>query len=406
MRFKKIISLSFNSLIHSKLRSWLTIIGIIIGVSSFIAILALGQGMESDINNKMGGMQLDIINVTPGYFKASDSMRGFKNQRPTTTTDDPLTDKDIQIIKSIKNVEVISPEISGSQDIYYLSESISKNITGVAVTEWLKITDIELTTGRMLGPTDYYSILIGDKIAEDNFTEEIGVNRLIQIENKSFRVIGIIKDSSSIYISFDAALEVIEDKESDEYDKITVKVESEEAVDLVAEEIDEKLMLSRHIIQEKDKDFTVTAIKDAAENINEMTNSMILFLGVIAAISLVVGAVGIANTMFTSVLEKTKEIGIMKSIGAGNNDILLLFIFNSALYGVVGGIFGVLLGGVISSALGNLLGFGMMRGATGSMTLGLALWGILLAIGISVLSGIIPAYRASRLKPVDALRYE
>jgi len=145
-----------------------------------------------------------------------------------------------------------------------------------------------------------------------------------------------------------------------------------------------------------------------AESVTEMTSSVTLFLGAIAAVSLIVGAVGIANTMFTSVLEKTKDIGTMKAIGAKNRDILMIFLFNSAMVGLVGGIFGVILGGLVS-ALFPMIGVSMTSPESEtsiSLSPHLMILGMGLAILIGVVSGVVPAYRASKLKPVDALRYE
>ena len=141
------------------------------------------------------------------------------------------------------------------------------------------------------------------------------------------------------------------------------------------------------------------------ETVSETMSSMTLFLTAIAAVSLIVGAIGIANTMFTTVLEKTKEIGIMKAIGAKNSDIMKIFLLNSALVGFVGGVVGVIIGSVASSFL-SLGGMGRMGGSSGLVTLNLVLLGLLIAVGTALASGVIPAYRASRLKPVDALRYE
>ena len=170
------------------------------------------------------------------------------------------------------------------------------------------------------------------------------------------------------------------------------------------EDIEKKLMISRHINQEDDRDFSVTASKSMAESVTEMTSSMTLFLGAIAAVSLLVGAVGIANTMFTSVLEKTKEIGTMKAIGAKNRDILMIFLFNSAMVGLVGGILGVMLGAIVSSGLQSMMGGNMTSGS--GLSISLMVEGLILAVLIGVISGVVPAYRASKLKPVDALRYE
>jgi len=415
MRLKKIFELAVNYVIHSKIRSWLTILGIIVGVSSFVAILALGEGMQQDINQRMSSMQVDIINITAGGSRATSSMPGFGGgpgggrggMTPESTTSNvSITNKDVSAIKGIPEISVISTEVSGREKIYYVGESIDRTIKGVDVFNWLKITNIELNSGRLLNPSDKYSVLIGDRLANSSFSKVIPLNSLVTINNKSFRVVGIIKNSQDIIIPQDVAYVVLDDTTINQYNTIIVKATSVEVVDNLVTKIENKLMLSRHVTEKK-KDFSVTAIKTNVERMSEMSNSMIMFLAIITAISLIVGAIGIANTMFTSVLEKTKEIGIMKSIGATNLDILLLFVLTSAMYGVVGGILGVLLGGAISGTLGSYIGIAMIRGGGNSaLSLGLAVYGVALAIGISVISGFFPAYRASKLKPVDALRSE
>ena len=222
------------------------------------------------------------------------------------------------------------------------------------------MSTLETQSGRLLEPADKNVAVIGSGVASGVFDQDIGINQVITINGKSVRVVGILKESDgggrfrSIYIPIDGAVNIIEDSEKDVFDTITVKAKSEDVVDTVMEEIVDKLMVSRHIIREDERDFSVTASKSMAESVTEMTNSMTLFLGAIAAVSLLVGAVGIANTMFTSVLEKTKEIGTMKAIGAKNRDILMIFLFNSAMVGLVGGIFGVMLGAFVSAGLPSI----------------------------------------------------
>ena len=269
------------------------------------------------------------------------------------------------------------------------------------------MTTLETESGRLLEPSDKYVAVIGSGVATETYDEEIGINQIITINGKSVRVVGILTEEGqgdrSLYMPIDAAVNLIDDAEEDVYDTITVKAKSEDLVDGLMEDIEDKLMISRHIVQEDDQDFTVSASKSMAESVTEMTSSMTLFLGAIAAVSLLVGAVGIANTMFTSVLEKTKEIGTMKAIGAKNRDILMIFLFNSAMVGLVGGILGVTLGAFVSSGLQAMMG--QMTSGSG-VSLHLMIEGLVLAIVIGVISGVVPAHRASKLKPVDALRYE
>src|SRR3989344_2974049 len=163
-------------------------------------------------------------------------------------------------------------------------------------------------------------------------------------------------------------------------------------------------------VNERTKDFSITSIKATQETISETLSTMTLFLGAIAAISLLVGAVGIANAMFTTVLQKTKEIGVMKSVGGKNRDIMLIFLFNSGMIGLAGGMLGGILGYFLSKGVPLLLGGVMLPGrmnAAGTfVSFKLVLFVLAFSVGIGILAGVIPAYRASRMNPVDALRYE
>jgi putative ABC transport system permease protein len=232
---------------------------------------------------------------------------------------------------------------------------------------------------------------------------------LLAIEGRSYRVVGILAEGesdSAIIMPIDSAVDIIDDAETDVFDSIVVKADDVDNVETVVEDIEEKLMISRHVMNDDDRDFSVSNSLSMAESFSEMMASFTIFLGAIAGVSLVVGSVGIANTMFTSVLERTKEIGTMKAIGAKNSDIMMIFLFNSALVGFVGGVLGIVLSLILTSFF-PYLGLPMTRSSTG-MTVApdLMLLGIGLAMFIGIISGIIPAYNASKMKPVDALRYE
>jgi putative ABC transport system permease protein len=414
MRNSTYLKMGLNMLLHSKLRSWLTIIGIVIGIGSVVGILSLGDAMEEQVQSRLAEMDLTLITISPGYTKASSNMPGpGGGGGEGTTTDVELTDDDIDALQGLDGIEYIAGQITGSESVIYSGENATMTITGVDPQVWQYMTTLETQSGRLLEPSDKYVVVIGSGVATETYDQDIGINQVITINGKSVRVVGILTEEGqgdrSIYMPIDAAVNLIDDAEEDVYDTITVKAKSEDLVDGLMEDIEGKLMISRGIIQEDDQDFSVSASKSMAESVTEMTSSMTLFLGAIAAVSLLVGAVGIANTMFTSVLEKTKEIGTMKAIGAKNRDILMIFLFNSAMVGLVGGILGVILGGFVST-LFPYLGVTLMRGGGSSSGISLApdlmAFGLILAVGIGVASGVVPAYRASKLKPVDALRYE
>ncbi|PAV12964.1 ABC transporter substrate-binding protein [Methanosarcina spelaei] len=416
MRQSTYLKMGLNMLVHSKLRSWLTIIGIVIGIGSVVGILSLGDAMQEQVQSRLAEMDLTKITISPGYSKASSNMPGGPGgggRGGGTTTDVELTDTDIAALRGLNNISYIEGEISGSVSVIYAAQNATLSVTGVDPQVWQYMTTLKTQSGRLLEPSDKYVAVIGSGVASGIYDQDIGVNQVITVNGKAVRVVGILSEEGEgdrgIYMPIDGAVTLIDDAQNGVYDSISVKAKSEDAVDNLTEDIVDKLMISRHIVSDDDRDFSVSASKSMAESVTEMTSSMSLFLGAIAAVSLLVGAVGIANTMFTSVLEKTKEIGTMKAIGAKNRDILMIFLFNSAMVGLVGGILGDILGACVST-LFPLLGLQMMGGGGDSSGIYLApdlmALGLILAILIGVISGVVPAYRASKLKPVDALRYE
>ncbi len=398
--------------IHSKLRSWLTILGIVIGVGSVIAIMSLGEGLQQSMDAQMSGLGGDILTITAGFSKGrvfSHGKASPSSSGSTATEEEIVLDRiDLQALKGIPDIELIDTNIRGNAKIYYLGKSGSVYLTGVDQKVWSEITITELRDGRMLGPADMNVIVIGARLADSYFDKPLGINKMVNIEDKAFRIVGVLDDSStSIIMPLQMAYTVLDDKENGVYDSIVVKIKNEDDLDYVIEKIEHKLMMIRHVT-ERNKDFTVSSSKQFQEMKSEMLGSMTLFLTAIAAVSLLVGAVGIANTMFTSVLEKTKEIGIMKAIGARNKDILLIFLLNAGLIGLVGGLIGVLLGVVLSGFVPMLMGGVPMAkgGASTIVSMDAVVLALSVSIVIGVISGVVPAYNGSKLKPVDALRYE
>jgi len=418
MKLSKSLKLAVNILVHSKLRSWLTIIGIVIGIAAVVAIVSIGEGMQQNVESHLGGLGADLITISPGGGRASAGFHrppGHEQGSTATSTDaEDLTKKDIQVLRTIAGIAVIQGTVSGQGEVYYLGEKATVSIDGVDPLVWKEITTSELESGRFLGASDYNVVIVGSNIAEDTFKQPLTVNRIITFEDKPFKIVGILQenggfggDDRSIIMPIDAVRDTLEEVGEEEFDAIEIKAANADDVDQIMEAAEQKLLISRHLT-ENTKDFRISSSKSMQETMSDITQTMSLFLEAIAAVSLLVGSVGIANTMFTSVLEKTKEIGIMKSIGAKNSDIMMIFLLNSAIVGLVGGLLGICLGTGISSLL-PLLGMRML-GMGGDMTTlvtpMLLIYAVLLAVGIGVAAGVIPAYRASKLKPVDALRYE
>lgn len=418
MKIQKSLKLALNILLHSKLRSWLTILGIVIGVAAMVAIVSIGEGAQASVNARLGNLGADTITITSGYSRAGgfgfEGLRGG-GEGASSSTQKNLTTKDIPAIRSVQGIAFIGGMVDGRADIIYLAEKASVSIQGVDPAVWQEMTTAELDSGRLLNPGDTNVIVIGSRLAASTFKEPLALNRAVTIDGKQFKIVGILKSSGSgigggndrsIYMPIVMARQVL-DKPVDYFDSISVKVSDSSQVDIIANETDAKLMLERHETT-KTKDFTVTSPTAIQANVQSVTQTFTIFLAAIAAVSLLVGAVGIANTMFTSVLEKTKEIGIMKAIGARNIDIMVIFLLNAGLVGLVGGLIGIAFGAGISAVLPSLisLNVGSPGGIKTLISVSLLVEAIVGSILIGMIAGAIPARRASKLKPVDALRYE
>lgn len=421
MKFGYILRLSGKSFMQRKLRSWLTILGIVIGVGAVVAILSLGNSMQESVESHLGGMGADIITVTPGFSRAS--MRGFPGGGDSGTNSPKeqknLTGRDIQIIESIPEVEYVNGITSGRGELTYLSESITLTIEGVDPLAWREMTTSELESGRYLTQNDGNVIVVGSGVSGDMFKEPLSLNTQISIEGISFKIVGILGESGgfggsdrSVYVPYDSAVEILEDSDRDVYTSIEMKITSEDIVENTMEEIEEKLMLSRHVTEET-KDFTVSSSLQMVETVSEVSSTISLFLAGIAGVSLLVGAIGIANTMFMSVMERTKQIGILKALGTTNFEVMKLFITESAIIGFVGGLMGVFLAFILIGIMSEM-GFSIAMGGMGrggfNMLSAVSPELIAFALGFSTLigivSGLIPARMASKLQPTEALRYE
>jgi len=412
MKIKKCFKHAFNMVLHSKLRSWLTILGIVIGVAAVIAIVSMGEGMQQTMNAQLSGLGGDIVTISPGFSRGGGmfNMRGggggTSGGAQATDKEIVLARSDLQALKGIPEIALIDTNIRGNVDVTYLGKKGKLSVTGVDQKVWSQITTLKIKTGRMLDSADQNVIVIGGRLDSSYFDKPVGINKMITIEGSAFRVVGILDDqSTNIYMPIQMAYQVIDEKTNDVYDSLVVKIKNEDQLEEVIAKIESKLMIARHVTQ-KNMDFSISSRKEMQQTRADTMSSINTFLLAIAAVSLIVGSVGIANTMFTSVLEKTKEIGIMKAIGARNNDILLIFLFNAAFIGLVGGVIGIILGTILSGLLPSLVGnLPIIRGTT-IVSLNSIIMALSVSVSVGILAGIIPAYQASKLKPVDALRYE
>ena len=382
---------------NRKLRSWLTVLGIVIGVAAIISLITVSQGMQNAIEEQLDLFGADRLIITAKGFQGPGSIGAG------------LTKDDVKTLEAMSEFKYVTPMLIGNAQIEYHDEINFLTIQSMPAESYTGSfgdIDFDVIEGRLFRKGDKYSAIIGYRVSiKDIFEDQINVRNKIKINDYDFKIIGVMEeignaqDDNSIYLTLDAHREIFDEPEK--VDMIMVQAKPGLDMEALKEKIEKNLKRARD-----DENYQVMTAAQIGEQINQILGIIQVVLVGIAAISLLVGAIGIMNSMYTSVLERTKEIGIMKSIGAKNSDILSLFLIESAIIGFVGGIFGVLLGLGIAYVVGwgaNQAGFALLKV---TINLNVILFGLAFAVGLGIISGIMPARQASKLKPVDALRYE
>lgn len=380
---------------HRKLRSWLTAIGIIIGVAAILSLVTISRSLESTLEEQFEQFGTNRILISP---------KGF--QGPGTVSEGLTTD-DLETVESISGFKYVVPWIFVSTEVKYKDEVGFTLINGIPADifeEFSLDSGAELEEGRFLEDGDKFEAVVGSRIIGDMFENKLGIGSDIEIEGQEFEIVGIYEetgnsqDDSQISIPLETAREIF--NKPDDVDGIIAQVRSVDDIPKLQEEIEKKLEKERD-----DTNFQVVTATQILEQINEVLGIVQFVLVGIAAISLVVGGIGIMNSMYTSVLERTKEVGIMKSIGAKNSDIFQIFLIESGLMGFVGGFFGAILGTIVAIIVGKVAtssGF-LLNIKIEPLVL---LFGLLFAFVVGVASGVLPAMQAAKLRPTSALRYE
>jgi putative ABC transport system permease protein len=397
--------IALSNLTRRKLRSWLTVIGIFIGIMAVVGLVSLSQGMENAILKEFKKMGTDRILLTPGGA-AFGPVGGFLS--PTK-----FYQEDYDAIKNIRGLEIAAPVYSETAYITFGRETKQQLVWGFPTDSdsldfYRTQSMFDVNDGRMLRASDNYKVVIGWNIANELFDKTIKVGDTVYIDARAFEVVGIhekkggaISSDDVIRIPLETAREVF--MEPDEITAIFIKVREGFDVDTVAENLKKKLRSYREV-KEGEEDFSVQTSAQAIAAFEAILRVIQAVLVGLAAISLLVGGVGIMNTMYTSVVERTREIGIMKSVGARNSAIMVIFLIESGLLGALGGAIGVLTG----LGIGKAAEFAAMQYGVESlkayMGAPLIIGALLFAFIVGAAAGTLPAIQAAKLSPVDALR--
>ncbi|MFT3895387.1 MAG: ABC transporter permease [Anaerolineales bacterium] len=400
---------ALESLSGNKMRSGLTVLGIVIGVAAVIAMLAVGRGAQASITGSISGIGTNLLFVFRGDF--GDNVRNPK----------PLTLGDAEALRdqfAAPSVAAVAPALQGSGTVSFGGEETSPSILGVT-PEYFQVRNYNITEGEfiteehMLGRASV--VLLGPDVAETLFGHADGVTgETVRIEGQPFRVIGVLESKGGgsfgsqdnvVIVPFTTAqTRLIRRSTSDRVDVIFVQAVSGDVVKQASDEIT-AILSTRHRTPIGAEDFTVFTQQDLLTTFQSITGILTVFLEGIAGISLLVGGIGIMNIMLVSVTERTREIGLRKALGARRRDILTQFLTESSLLSLLGGVIGIMLGWLISFAVGRI------AAATGTAFTPIVgadavLLATLFSAAVGLFFGIYPANRAASLEPVEALRYE
>ncbi|MFH2105723.1 MAG: ABC transporter permease [Candidatus Micrarchaeota archaeon] len=394
---------AYRNLKFRGVRSWLTILGIVVGICSVVILVGLVDGLKNQINS-----QLDTFGPRTFMVVPMDVSSGIQSASSFIPTSGKLFEKDFNRLKRISAIDVISKVIMGRTYVVYKGNQISSSIYGIEPDEYSKtVGSLEIDTGRFLISTDKRAVVIGSSLAIDGFEKKIELGSTLNMSGVDYTVVGIMKKTgnsiaqldSALLINFKEAESLFADQLStDEISVIRMTIQESYDLDEVEEEVT-SVMLSSHRVSLEEKDFSIVSPKFIGQQVDAITGVLGLFLGAIAGVSLIVGGIGISNTMFMSVLERRKEIGVLKSIGSKEDDIWRLFLIESSLIGLLGGILGLALAFFITFLINQFAGISF------SISLPLLVFALMFSSLVGVLSGTIPARRAARLDPVDALRF-
>ena len=402
--YKESFLMAWASLIANKMRSILTMLGIIIGVAAVIALVSIGNGVKQDIQNSISSLGSNLLMVMPGAPRTP-------GVRPSAGSMKSLKVSDYEAISKLDGVKAASPMTNGSYVVIYQNKNWTTSVSGVSYN-YLDVNNWSMKSGRFLSEKNVQNrervAVVGKTVVKNLFGDEDPVGAEIRVKNIPFRIIGVLNSKGSgamgneqddmVIIPYTTAMERVEGV--DYLRMIYVVGKDENGIDRLQSDI-ENLLRVRHGIKDTNlDDFNIQNMNSIMETMEETTGTLTLFLGAVAAISLVVGGIGIMNIMLVSVTERTREIGVRKALGATYSVIVTQFLIEAVVISLMGGIIGIILG------IGSSKLIGMASGMSTVISIPTIVMSFAFSMAIGLIFGIYPARKAAKLNPIDALHYE
>jgi ABC-type antimicrobial peptide transport system permease subunit len=406
------ISNSFRSLLHNKKSSLLTMLGVIIGVASVIIIISIGDGAQSLILSQVKSLGSNVIGITPGKSEEKGPPAAVYGINITT-----LTYEDGEAIKLLPRVTAVSGYVRGSAPVTWRGEQYSPNLNGVTA-DYLTVEGMEIATGRFFTEAEERGMakvaVIGYTAVNEIFGQTDPIGQTIKIKSQNYEIIGTLARRGTVAFQDNDNQIIVPAKTMQRLVAgvnhlaiMRIKIDNEKYLAEVMDNI-RYVLRDRHDIRDQSgesDDFSVRSAAQALDMLTNITNALRFFLAAMASLSLIVGGVGIMNIMLVRVSSRTREIGLRKAVGATHRDIMFQFLVESSSITVSGGLIGIIIGELVSLLIA------VIAGALGyDWQFSISIWSILLAFSVSIAVGLIfglyPARKASRLSPIEALRYE
>jgi putative ABC transport system permease protein len=404
MKAQDLLQETYTALSANKARSGLTILGIVIGIGSVIAMVSIGQGASGQIQSSIEGLGSNLLTVMPGFIQPG---RGIVSSgRGSAQT---LKNDDIEVLHQISGVAYISPELQRRFQIVASGNNTNSTVIGVE-PYYAQVRNISPSAGSFITDSQVRSMgrvaVLGPTVAKDLFADSDPIGKTIRVNKVNFKVVGVLasKGSAGFFNPDDTVFVPLTTMQKilagvDYLSQIAISVESKDLMSQVQENA-ASVLAEKHRVDPQSPDFSIISQADIIGTLTQVTDTFTIFLAAIAGISLLVGGIGIMNMMLTTVTERTREIGLRKAIGAKKGDISMQFLTEAVMLTFLGGAAGVALGWLISAVVANFAGIATQ----------VSLRAVLLAFGVSAAIGIIfgyyPARRAASLNPIEALRYE